>query len=57
LVELVPRSIILFRWHLLTFLSFSQVFPSYITRERAVTKRSALARLKEQRAEKRARTV
>jgi hypothetical protein len=34
-----------------------QVFPSYITRERAVTKRSALARLKEQRAEKRARTV
>lgn len=34
-----------------------QVFPSYITRERAVTKRSALARLKEQRAEKRARTA
>jgi hypothetical protein len=28
----------------------SQVFPSYVTRERAVTKQSALAKLKEKRA-------
>lgn len=32
-----------------------QVFPSFVTRERVVTKQSALARLKEKRAERRAR--
>jgi hypothetical protein len=30
----------------------SQVFPSYVTRERGVTKQSALAKLKEKRAQK-----
>jgi hypothetical protein len=35
----------------------SQVFPNYITRERAVTKMSALARLKEKRAEKLAQNI
>jgi hypothetical protein len=30
----------------------SQVFPSYVTRERPVTKQSALAKLKEKRAQK-----
>jgi len=34
-----------------------QVFPSYVTRERAVTKQSALAKLQERRAAKRARTA
>ena len=33
------------------FLVTSQVFPSHVTREREVTKKSALARLKEKRAE------
>jgi hypothetical protein len=33
-----------------------RVFPSYVTRERAVTKQSALAKLQEKRAAKRART-
>ena len=31
-------------------LSRSQVFPSYVTRERGITKQSALAKLKEKRA-------
>jgi hypothetical protein len=34
----------------------SQVFPSYVTRERAVTKQSALAKLKEKRAQKKAQS-
>jgi hypothetical protein len=33
----------------------SQVFPSYVVHEQAVTKQSALAKLKEQRALKQAR--
>jgi hypothetical protein len=40
----------------LTLLFGSRVFPSYVTRERAVTKQSALAKLQEKRAAKRART-
>jgi hypothetical protein len=44
--------------HSFMFLMFnSQVFPSYVTRERAVTKQSALAKLQERRAAKRARTA
>jgi len=34
----------------------SQVFPSFVTHERVVSKQSALARLKEKRAEKRAQS-
>jgi hypothetical protein len=45
-------SIVPFRpLNLLTCLYYSQVFPSYITRERGgITKQSALAKLKEKRA-------
>ena len=35
----------------------SQVFPSYVTREHAVTKQSALAKLKEKRALKQMQNV
>lgn len=42
---------------LVLMLVHSQVFPNYITRERAVTKMSALARLKEKRAEKLAQNI
>jgi len=54
LVELV-RSHSMYSFMFLMF--NSQVFPSYVTRERAVTKQSALAKLQEKRAAKRARTA
>jgi hypothetical protein len=48
----IGEPLVILRLHLFNVIG-SQVFPSYITQERGVTKQSALARLKEKRAETR----